>query len=299
VRDLCELQYKNRAIEITEENRRLLANMESTAIARLRVGRGSQADALRAQTMSDLFADRLFNLEREREVVLARLGTYLGFSGAIPWKVVESDLDPPEATRSELAKQALILNQGLNSERVRLGLLDLSTQLVETTMPLASSPASRIDLNNGAEAGPTRNSQAAFPEKPAVGHGSVRATQNLTYLEELKLRRSELRESVRAAEIDVRFQVREAYARVETAQHTFETGDQLVLPKLRRALNTTREGYNTGRVSFIEFVDTVREYLDALLAQERARRDRSLRLIDLQDSVGRTALDLWLPGVQE
>jgi outer membrane protein TolC len=291
-RDCYQLLYTENAIDIATENRALAVNMESVAIAQLKVARATQADALKAQTIVDVLDDRLHALEQEREAVFARLNSSLVLRENRRVTMVKMELTPPQANLSELIAQALKMSQDVAASRKRLQLLEASTRLAETAFPLASSGASRIDLNGGAEAGPTRSGSTTFPEKVTAGHIAPGLGPTLAYLEELKLRQQELAEKTRSIEAEAEYRVRAASLRLKASENSFQVYDQLVVPKLRRVYSTTLEQYNTDRASFTEFANTGRDYLDAQLDRERALFERHLSLIDLQDSLGKTVLDI-------
>ncbi|MDT8368821.1 MAG: TolC family protein [Longimicrobiales bacterium] len=74
----ARLYYVDRAIEITEENESLLADLTRASTADLSVGRSSQPDVLRAQVERAGLADQLLALRQERTALIARLAALIG-----------------------------------------------------------------------------------------------------------------------------------------------------------------------------------------------------------------------------
>lgn len=84
-----ELYFHQRAIRITETNRRLLEDLLQIAQARYRAGETSQQDVLRAQLELDRIEDRLIDLRKRLQVARADLAELIHTSP-------EAELDVPD-----------------------------------------------------------------------------------------------------------------------------------------------------------------------------------------------------------
>lgn len=89
-RSYFQLFMKNRAIEITERNRRLLKELVGIAETKYSVGKGIQQDVLKAQVELSRMRDRLITLEEERDTLKARLNSLMN---RLPQEKIG---DPPE-----------------------------------------------------------------------------------------------------------------------------------------------------------------------------------------------------------
>ena len=72
-----QLFMKNKAIEITERNRRLIKEFVRIAETKYSVGKGIQQDVLKAQVELSRMKDRLIALEEERDTLKARLNSLM------------------------------------------------------------------------------------------------------------------------------------------------------------------------------------------------------------------------------
>jgi outer membrane protein TolC len=133
---------------------------------------------------------------------------------------------------------------------------------------------------------------ATFPERVEVNASRAGFGANAAYLEELRVRETQARDMERVAMAQAEFAATDAHFRVDTARRERQTLARIVVPKAHLALETVRENYHTARVPFIEYLDAVRSYLKDTLALEQARMEHNQMLVELQDRMGATPLQV-------
>lgn len=296
-RAFFEVQYVTKAAAIVKENRDLFAQMESNALEQLKVGRASQADTLKAQSMLAVLDNRLVTLQRQRENDVARVNAYLDLPPAAEWgEVTEADLDGGQPTLDDALKAAQSGSQEVRIAATMADSMALMVRLAETMVyPRGSAGMSQLAPSLGAEAGPTRKPEAAFPNRPMVTPRAATFGSNAAYIDELRVRVTQAKEDQAAVEARIAFRTKDAHFRADVANRDFKTYAESVVPKTQQAFKTMQERYNTASSPFIEYLDAGRSYLDASLQREQARKAHNTALTDLLDAQGRSAAD-HLPG---
>jgi outer membrane protein TolC len=98
------------------------------------------------------------------------------------------------------------------------------------------------------------------------------------------LRRAEA--DYRAAHAAVTASLRRSHAELERAvseEALLETG---LLPQARQSLESSRSGYEVGRIDFLSLLDSQVRFLDAELRLTRARADKRLAFAALEVAAG-------------
>lgn len=298
-RGFFEVQYVAKAVGIVKENRDLFAQMEAIANEQLKVGRTSQADLLKAQAMLAILDNRLVTLQRQKAEAIARVNAYLGLPPTSEWaEPVEAELRDEEVALDSVLKASQTANQEIRIAESKVDAMELMVRLAETMVyPRGSVGLSQLAPSLGAEAGPTRKGEAAFPVRPMVNQRQGGFGANAAYIDELRVRVIQAKEDQAAVEARISFRAKNAHFRVDAARRDFKTFAETVVPKALQAFKTMQDRYNTARAPFIEYLDAGRTYLDASLQREQARRDHNSSSADLQEVQGRSAVDL-LPEKQ-
>jgi outer membrane protein, heavy metal efflux system len=87
----------------------------------------------------------------------------------------------------------------------------------------------------------------------------------------------------------VRYELRDAAARLESARQSFTIIDQDLLAQARRSLDATQAAYAAGRGDAIGLLDALRSYLQVRIERVRALADLATSRADLQRAAGTLA----------
>jgi outer membrane protein TolC len=87
----------------------------------------------------------------------------------------------------------------------------------------------------------------------------------------------------------VRYEVRDAAARLESARQTFTIVDQELLAQARRSLEATQSAYASGQGDAIGLLDALRSYLQVRIERVRALAELATSQADLQRAAGTLA----------
>lgn len=284
-RGWAELGFAQRAFEITERNIELLRQLVQIAEARYRVGSGLQQDVFRAHV--ELTA--LLQQQLRRTAAIASAEAALA-----------SLLDlPPDASLPRT--DALAAGSALPR------LADL-LERVETQSPQLHAVAARVeeaeqrrraaelegypgfDLSVGYRvrrdaAGDPVNGDDFVNAGVTIRLPVNRAKWRARVAEQDALLRR-ARAQHRATLASLRDRVRVSFAELVRADDEFSLTESGLLPQARQSLESSRAGYEVGRVDFPSLVDTQIRLLDAELRLVRATVDRRAAFAALEAAVG-------------
>lgn len=279
--------YLNRAIAVTDENLRLLSNLESVALTQYTSGRASHSAIVRVQVELGRLEDRLRTLRDQRAPILAALNAELNLpeTSAIAW--------PESIVTAPLRLSQVELRELLLKENPRL----LALSYMKEQQAAASRLAARNpfpDLTIGAEYIDT--GEARFPNVPDSGKNaavanaminiplwfgrySAEKSQAQARLSATENEYTQLRNRLLADLERIQFELRDAERRVDLYAYT-------LLPKAHESFEVTEDAFTTGEAGFLDLIDAQRTLLEFGLAYERALADRATRRAQIEQIVG-------------
>jgi len=276
-----ELAFAHEAIDIVEDTRDYLVNLEQTAEARYAVGEGIQQDVLKAQVEVSVLLNRLIILEQQRdssETSLNRLldrpvstavGPPAGFTPP-SWSLDLADLQA-EAT----ASSALLRERARQIDQRRAA-LDVARSDSKPDWILSGAWMTRGSL-------------------PDIWEVNVGIT--LPFYKDSKQDRAvaEAAATVRASEHDLQHSssivaeaVRDQYLRAERASRLVQLYGEAIIPQATLSLESAAAGYEVGRVDFLTVIDNVVTLLTYQLEYYRQSTDYMQALARLEEQVGRS-----------
>lgn len=282
-----ELQFNQRAIEITEEDASLLRDLLKIADARLRTGAASQQDVLRAQIELDRLSDRLIALRRQ-----------LGQSQADMARVVhaspESDLlavaetDIPSAPEhiEQLYQMAAECRPELQERFHAIQKAQRARDLAE----LKYCPDVTVGLGWQA----VTRSEAISPVSNGNDNLAVTFGVNLPIWQdklEAGVREWEQRslENARRYEstLDDTFrQIRRLMVQVDAIQQQLELFRGSMIPKTEQALRIATADYRVNKIDFQQLLDSWSDLLMFHLQVARLEANLAQTLASLERVVG-------------
>jgi outer membrane protein TolC len=137
-----------------------------------------------------------------------------------------------------------------------------------------------------------------FPSEMRHAYGAMVAI-NLPWLS--GRRRDEEREAEQTVEADrhalestrntVRYELRDAAARLESARQSFTIIDQDLLAQARRSLEATQAAYAVGQGDAVGVLDALRSYLQVRIERVRALAELASSQADLERAAGTLAVE--------
>ncbi|MET0619269.1 MAG: TolC family protein [Thermoanaerobaculia bacterium] len=254
---------------ILQASRERLRSAASAASERYRVGKGPQADVLRANLEVTSAEEKLLGIAAERRAAAARFNTLQALSSSVPVAPVELPADAPRVPGFETAlAQALSESPGVAAaeasvrraeERLELARLERRPDFIATAYY-----AARVDYDDfiGAFVGLSL---------PFLQPGRLKAREA-----EGEADLSGARAGLSMARNDIEREAAEAYAELERALEQSRLYASSILPQAESTALAAREAYVVGQVDFLTYIRSALD-LDAYAAELADRRSQAWR----------------------
>jgi len=284
-----EYHYLAQATAVTQENLNYVQYLESVARAGYSAGMTPYADVVRAQVELGKLEDRLKTLNEEAEPIAAKLNAALNRpSGAqlfFPEKLEEEKVS---FTPEELLTWLKENNPDLKA---------ISSQAAQAKWNIDLAKKNFYpDITLGMQGIDTSN--ALLPDTPDSGKDPIIATASINVPIWWNKYRAEGREaSARHKSFlrDREDKENRLVANIKWALYKYRDAERKIalyrdalLPEAKQAFEVSIQGYETGKGTFPNVVDSIRTLLEFELSYQRAFTDRAQRLAELEMLVGRS-----------
>ena len=303
-----ELAFLDRALDVVEQNQRLLVTLIGVTQARYGVGSGGQDEVLRAQVEASGLAEQAVALTEQRRAALARLNALLDRpsdtlvdAARIPERIARAAV-ASSASESRFVSAAL----GARAANSPLPPLETLQQRAIRNSPAVraqeaeiAAQAARLELARKAHL-PDFDASLQYGQRPdhsdmlSVGvsvpiplHRAARQDAQVT---ESSAELSVLEAEHHAHVNEVRASVAEAYSEAEKARAQLALFVQAILPQGQAALESATAGFQVGSVEFSALLDNQATLYGYETAYHRALTDFATAVAELQRLVGEEVL---------
>ena len=288
-----------RAIEVTEQDREVLAQISGIIDARARVGQAGQADQLRVALRTADLDQKLDRLHQEMRSLNAMLNRLLNRSvtAAIavpvlrPWSAITFDHDV-------LIQQAERENPAVHVQRRRVAGFRHRFKLAQAER----RPDFRVGVQYAAVDGAGLAGSANGEDQFAITGSMTLPFWNDKYdaMEREALHGiGEALADLAAAQGRAANLAEDALARLDAEQSILTRLNEQMLPDSRRAFELAMTGYGAGTVSFIQMMDDWQRTLDLELAAHRAHARYEQARADLAAALGESSRPCAAPSETE
>ena len=282
-----DIYWVDKAISITEEEKAILENLEKVAQRKYESNLSSQQDVIKAQVELSKLIDKLLLLKQNRNSLMARMnsilnrprGTELGKTNG----VAPRDFDYELSGLHEIARgsrQELVAAK-LDIERVKyeksLARLDY--------FPDFTFGVDYIEVGSGHTTQPN-DGEDAWMGKVSVnvpiwfGKLNAQVKEKKAHLESSKKNYEDTKNSVG-------YEVEDLYFKITTYKDIVSLYKTALVPQSEQAFEAARTGYETGKVDFLNWLDSERVLLQTRLAYYKAIVDYEKSIAYLERVVGR------------
>ncbi len=276
-----DLFLAHKAIQIHHEQVTLLRQFVEIATAKFKAGKGSQADVLKAQVELSALHQHLPVLKQRLETAGAALNILLDRDPRASLGI------PKDLREAQFTKTIDELHELAVAGRPELKASELAVQQRERAHALAEREF-YPDFNVAFQR--FQNYQA--PD----GFGAV-FSMNLPFAfwskTKYDARVQEATAAMAAAQADLhtiknitRYQIKDLVAKVRAAEQVALLYSTTVLPQAEQSLVATQAGYRTGKVGFLDLIETERALRGFQLEYYKALVERQHRLAELEQVVG-------------
>ena len=268
-----------RELDIHREHVAILEDFEKASEIRFRTGAAPQQDVLRPQVEQVRLHADVFMIEQ-------RLASARAAINVLVDRAPESPLGPPRepAPPADPADLGELMALALSS-RPELRAAEFRVRAAQASLALAEREAALPDFD--VEAGYMHMTEMRDGWAGMLGI-------NLPWLTGKKA--AEARRAGHALRADeaaleatrsrVRFEVRDAWLRVEAARKTLALYAGELVPKSAQTVEVSRAGYEKDKASFLDLLDSERSLRDVKLERHRALAAFGSALADLERAVG-------------
>jgi len=278
-----DLFLAQKGLQIHHEQVGLIRQFVAIANAKFRVGKGGQADVLKAQVELSMLLQHLPVLEQRRKTAEAMLNTLLDRDPASPLDLAQEPAQLPlEESVDDLHRLAL-------NDRPELKAAELDVQRNEQSRALAQRqyyPDFNVAFQrfqnyqapDGFGAYFAMSIPFAFWTKPKYDAGVQEAAAAV----------SVARAQQHTLENMTRFQINDLLAKLRATDQVATLYRTTILPQAEQSLESARVGYRAGKGGFLDLIDTQRALRGFQLEYFQALVDRQHRLAELEQVVGVT-----------
>ncbi len=273
-----ELFALSRELEIHLEHVKILEGFEKVSDAKFRTGAVSQQDVLKPQVEMVLLHNEVLYVEQ-------RLGTARAAINALLHRPAEAplgrpgDVEPPRESfdLKELTAKAL--------ERPEVRAAELRARSTKAAAELARREATLPDFSVGVDYWQIPEGEDGWGGMLSVnlpwftGKRSAEARKL-----EHRLRADEI--ALEGARSRVRFEVRDAFLRVEAARRSLVLFAGELLPKSAQGVEISRSSYENNKASFLDLLDAERSRRDVRLKHAQAAAQYESAVADLERAAG-------------
>ncbi len=287
-----DLVYLNEALKITAQDISTLHRYEAIALTRYETGKGIQQNVVKVQSEISRLNERRLVLLRQRDVArreLARLvGSPLGhmdltFEGlALPVPHVRLD-DLYAKVRGNREE----LQAGLHAVRSRRQAVRLAKKQYWPDLKLGLNyvlVGDRKDpagiLNPPKDNGDDAIGVIASINLP-IWFPKLRAGVDEAKLEEYRARASYARQEDR-----ILFELQDAFINLESLRDQLDLYRRALLPQARQSLESSEAAYTTGKLSFLELLDSERFLLNVQYGYAKIKSGYLTALADMERALG-------------
>lgn len=283
--DLFSIQS---SLAITRNQEALLRQIETVALTKFEVGEVTQQDVLKAQSEISMLQVQLYDLEQQEATLKAKLNQLLNRPTQSPLAIAISE--PPQ--------------------ELNFSLEDLFGYARESRPEISRA---RIDIERGEAQRKLMNKEFWPDYRLGLEYRTLRGMDNLLMFQlsvDLPLWRGKYKAGVReatkmvesarlaleASERQTSTDVQSAYFRAQSAQRTHALYKNSLIPQAGARFSASEAGYRTGRVGFLELLESERFLLDTRVAAAMAESQLGMALARLERATGLELMSGAFPG---
>lgn len=279
---------------LVEKNKRILEDFSEVAEAHYAIGRGNQADALRAQTQISIMVDELLRLARERPTVEAELIRILGRNATVTPPVPESPQLREETLNLELLRETAL------AQRPQLLALQSIVSRNKKAVELANRnyyPDFDVRLAYG-----QRDNMLDGTRRPDMV--SLTMAINLPVWRENKLTprvmeslalRDQAQSTYEAQRNEVVARLRQQTAIAEQSLRSARLYQTSILPQARLTVESSLSAYRVNRVDFLTLLNSQLTVFNAEILLVTAIASYNKALAEIDFLIGKPSADLFAP----
>ncbi|MFV1977071.1 MAG: TolC family protein [Candidatus Scalindua sp.] len=286
-----DLYWVYKSIEVQEENERLLQKFLNVAEVKYASGLVTQQDVLKAQVELSDILNELITLEQMRETAIARVNTLLNRHPETPLGTPEeADIIKLNVSIQELYKKAEHISPELaivkNLIERDKAAYKLSKKDYYPDFTFSFNYNFINDLPTNVMSSPVGEGRDSYAGSVSINIPIFQKRKYDAGVREATARLKSSKRAYRDVENETLFGVKDFHFRMQTAERLVKLYKGSIIPQAQQSLLAAEIGYQSGRVDFLNLIDSQRILLDFQLAYYRAITDYGINFAELERVVG-------------
>ena len=282
-----DIFWVDKALQITQEEKNILENLEKTAQRKFESGLAPQQDVIKAQVEISKLIDKLFVLKQRRNSLSAKMNSLLNRSNGA--KLEAAGSVEPRPFKYEL--EALHKLSRESRQELVSAKLDIERSKYEESLArLDYFPDFTLGFDY-TEVGSGHTAMTNDGDDAWMGTVGI----NLPiWFDKLDSRQREKKSALQASkknyqniENSVAYEVEDTYFKIIAYRDIVSLYKTALVPQTEQAFESARIGYETGKVDFLNWLDSERVLLQTRLAYYKAIVDYQKSIAYLERVVGR------------
>jgi outer membrane protein TolC len=250
------LHHAYAALGILQQGKDLLTQVTRVSEARYAAGKAAQQDVLKAQTELAILEARIAERQQDRTTAEAELNALLNRKPGTPLGEPEDlEAKPLTLTVDELMAKAAAASPGLRQALVIIQRNELAVSLARKDFHSDPTVSAGYAYMGGMP--------AMYQLRVDIPVRLHKETRQRPALDEQVDRLSESRHDFAAAQQDLQFRAREAYAQAQTAYRLMKLYGDTILPQSSLTIESSLVSYQTGATDFLSVLSNVMTKIDS------------------------------------
>jgi hypothetical protein len=283
-----ETAYLDHAIQITEETLELLKRLREVVNTVYTTGKSTLNDVVKIQIEIDRIENDLVEFEEKRKTMQVRLNKLLNISeDFVPEKI--EDLRPVflDYVKEDLLKDGEEGRTEIKTLVADLEKMQLLIEMAEKRFYPDFTLGTSLFQNRLIKQVGTGAELPAFPERPMV-RGPNWFGSNDAYIRETKIKYQAFKNQIKELKNRTVDDINQAVYRYENADRLKDLFESKLVPKSRLTVDITETMYITGKVDFLDLINSQQLFLSYSLSLKKAIKDMNVEAAKIERLVGST-----------
>jgi outer membrane protein TolC len=282
-----DIFWVDKAIQVTEEEKIILESLEKVAQRKYESDLTPQQDVIKAQVELSKLIDKLFLLKQNRKSLVAKMnnilnrpkGTELGRIGSLEPQEFKYQLDQLHKIAQESRQELLAANLDIERAEYEKALGRLNY------FPDFTLGFDYIQVGGGKTTQPN-DGQDAWMGRVAI-NVPIWFDKLAAQLREKKADLEASRKKYENVENSISFEVEDLYFKIITYRDIISLYKTALIPQTEQSFEAAKTSYETGKVDFLNWLDSERVLLQTRLAYYKAIVDYQKSIAFLERVVGK------------
>ena len=281
-----DIFWVDRAVQITEEEKAILENLEKVAQRKYEANLTPQQDVIKAQVELSKLIDKLLIFRQNRKSLVAKLNSILNRPKDTEFgNIKESQLQDFNYDLNQLHEIAKESRQELQEAQLAIERAKYEKSLANLSyFPDFTLGFDYIEVGSGSTTRPN-DGQDAWMGTVAI-NVPIWFNKLGEQVKEKKATLEASKQNYENAENVVTYEVEDVYFKLTTYKDIITLYKTALIPQTEQAFQAAKTGYETGKVDFLNWLDAERVLLMTRLAYYKAIVDYEKSVAYLERVVG-------------